>query len=182
LVEITTRGKPVRVRKRSPGVRALKDPTKKQPIQQAALKACWADPVWKANHLAKMKALAEQRAAEGNPINKSRFGVPDGMRRKQAERIWKKARKRAKEDMEALKKSGVITSADEKAEEALTTALELMRSPMKNETRIAAARLVLDFTKAKPASKSEVTVNKAEEWLKAVTMDNSADTSGNSST
>ncbi len=165
--------KPARVRKRSPGKRALKDHNKKNPAVSNRLKELWADPEWRATMLAKHKATRG---------NLSRFGIPDGMRRAKAERIWKKARKRAKEDMEDLIKAGVTTSNDEKANEALETALALMRSPMKNETRVAAARLVLDFTKAKPASKSEVTVNKAEEWLAAVTKDASANTSGNSST
>jgi hypothetical protein len=40
-----------------------------------------------------------------------------------------------------------------------------MRVPGETRERLAAARLVLDFTKSRPASKSEVTIGKAEEFL-----------------
>ena len=54
---------------------------------------------------------------------------------------------------------------DEYSKEALKTAVEVMRVPGETRERLAAARLVLDFTKSRPASKSEVTIGKAEEFL-----------------
>ena len=163
-------------RKKSPGHRALKNAGRVTlPAAGDALRRKWADPEWREALLAKRRAVAEQRAQEGNPINKSRFGIPDGMRREEADAVWAASRQRAKEDMEALKNAGVLDGADAKAEEALQAALEVMRSPLKQETRLAAARLVLDFTKSKPVARSEVTVSTAEEWLKQVTEDNDSD-------
>ena len=40
-----------------------------------------------------------------------------------------------------------------------------MRTPGETKERLSAARLVLEFTEAKPASKSDVTLHQAEVWL-----------------
>ena len=50
---------------------------------------------------------------------------------------------------------------------ALETAVEVMRMVGDNRERVAAARLVLDFTKQKPASKSEVALSKLKTSLAA---------------
>ena len=71
---------------------------------------------------------------------------------------------------------GIITPEDDpRADEALKAALETMRTPANQQTKLAAAKLILEYTKAKPASKSEVTVNKAEEWLAAITSEEKHD-------
>ena len=57
---------------------------------------------------------------------------------------------------------------DQYAKAALETAVEVMRCPGDNRERVAAARLVLDFTKQKPASKSEVALSKAEDFLSSL--------------
>ena len=49
--------------------------------------------------------------------------------------------------------------------EALTTAVQIMREQGATRERLAAARLVLDFTKSKPASKSDVSISRAEDFL-----------------
>ena len=54
---------------------------------------------------------------------------------------------------------------DEYQKEALSTAVEIMRLVGETRERLAAARLVLDFTKSKPASKSDVSISKAEDFL-----------------
>ena len=60
---------------------------------------------------------------------------------------------------------------DEYAVEALKTAVEIMREPAQNRDRLTAARMVLDFTKTKPAAKSEVTIGKAEAFLESLLGD-----------
>ena len=54
---------------------------------------------------------------------------------------------------------------DDYQKEALSTAVEIMRLVGETRERLAAARLVLDFTKSKPASKSDVSISKAEDFL-----------------
>ena len=101
-------------------------------------------------------------------------GVPDGYRREQIEPIRAKAKKEAKKVVTIMaEKYGI---EDEYAKEALTTAVEVMRVPGETRERLAAARLVLDFTKTKPVAKSEVTIGKAEEFLSSLLDDNEPET------
>lgn len=95
----------------------------------------------------------------------SRMGVPDGMRKAEAEKLWELARQRAKKDIENMKKTGVLDTSDDRAEAALQATLEVMHSPMNQQMKLAAARQVLEWTKAKPAAKTDLTVNTAEAWL-----------------
>lgn len=74
--------------------------------------------------------------------------------------------------MNKLEAAGVLEDADAQAKEALKAAIAVMRGPVSPKDKLAAARLVLDFTKAKPAQKQDITVSKAEAWLEAVTKDN----------
>jgi hypothetical protein len=140
-----------------------------------------ADPEHRARQSIARKELIARRKAEGNPIRFGRLGIPDGMRRLEADLVWAVSAKLARLDMAELKQAGVLDGADAKAEEALQAALEVMRSPMKQADRLAAARLVLDFTKAKPASKTDLTINKAEEWLSSVVADNAQSRSSDAS-
>ena len=95
----------------------------------------------------------------------ARHLTPRGLKR-----CWTIARRRAKEDMEKIKK---VVDLDSAAEEALETTLVIMRAPGKKELQLKAARQILDFTKAKPVAKSEVTINTAEDWLASLTEDKS---------
>lgn len=101
-------------------------------------------------------------------------GVPDGYRREQIEPLRAKAKKEAKQVVTIMaEKYGI---EDEYAKEALTTAVEVMRVPGETRERLAAARLVLDFTKTRPVAKSEVTIGKAEEFLASLLDDNEPET------
>ena len=53
------------------------------------------------------------------------------------------------------------------------------RVPGETRERLAAARLVLDFTKQKPVAKSEVSIGKAEEFLSSLLEDDGQETTGN---
>lgn len=90
--------------------------------------------------------------------------------------IWKRFQKQARFEatltMKKLDAAGVLDDTDAQSREAIHKGLEIMRNGAASvKDQLAAARLVLDFTKAKPASKTELTVSAAEEWLDAVTQD-----------
>jgi hypothetical protein len=92
--------------------------------------------------------------------------VPDGHRKHTIEPLREQLRGEAEKVVEVMaKKVGV---EDDYAKEALTTAVEVMRSPDATRDRLAAARLVLDFTKQKPASKSEMAISQAESFLEGL--------------
>lgn len=105
-------------------------------------------------------------------------GVPDGFRKHQIEPLRAKIRKEATELVEIMAEKFEIES--EYAKEALTTAVEVMRVPGETRERLAAARLVLDFTKQKPASKSEVAVSKAEDFLASLIEDDGSEAKSSS--
>lgn len=126
-----------------------------------ASKARWADPVIRA------KMLDAVRNKRGDT---SRFGIPNGMRREEAEAAWSWATFYANKVTKIMKEQGIIEE-DPKVEKAFTAAVEVLESPMSQNIKLQAARLILDFTKAKPASKAEITVAKAEDWLQSVTRD-----------
>jgi len=95
-------------------------------------------------------------------------GTPDGYRTEEIKPIREKAKEEAKDIVNIMSKKYNIE--DEYSKEALTTAVEVMRVPGETRERLAAARLVLDFTRGKPASKSEVTLGKAEDFLSSLLL------------
>lgn len=60
---------------------------------------------------------------------------------------------------------------DPRAVEALSEAMTVLRGPQTAKDKIAAARLILDFTKAKPTTKVEHTVRTAEDILDEMAED-----------
>lgn len=153
---------------------------KKCSAASAALKALWADPVWREQHLKKqLKGYHEKRALD--PVRFHRAGVPDGMRREEAQRIEAEAKESARKTVEELEANGFFASDEAAAKEALEVNIAIMRGKHAIRERLAAASKVLEYTKSKPVAKSEVTVNKAEEWLAAVAAESKnekADESG----
>ena len=90
-------------------------------------------------------------------------GVPDGHTAKTIKPLREKVKKEAIMATEIIAEKYDIQ--DEYSKEALQTAVEVMRLDGETRERLAAARLVLDFTKSKPATKSDVTIGKAEDFL-----------------
>lgn len=105
--------------------------------------------------------LKNRKNKGGRPL-----GVPDGHSKETIKPIVEKAQKEAKKVVSIMKKEYDIE--DPRAEEALETAVEIMRTPVHNRDRLQAAKLILDFTKVKPVAKSEVTIGKAEEFLSSL--------------
>ena len=85
---------------------------------------------------------------------------PDGYRREEIEPI----RAAAKKGREGSENRRAIRHRGRLCEERATDSGRDRQSRRSRE-RLAAARLVLDFTKSKPASKQEVTISHAEEFL-----------------
>ena len=144
----------------------------KRPGTVAAQKALWADPEYRAMMMKKRQEAGARKRAEGFA---GRFGVPDGMRKAEAEKLRAEAKESVTKTMSELEKAGVLDDADTQAREALETTLLIMRAPGDKKVQLSAARQVLEWTKAKPAAKSDITVNKAEAWLAAISEHNDDD-------
>ena len=128
--------------------------------EQLALSAIPGYDEWRER---RRQQVVPAKGAGGLPLGRANF-----MTAEQSDRQWALARKQARKDMENIKAKLDLSAA---AEEALEATLVTMRSPMNQQVKLAAAKLVLDFTMAKPVSKSEVSVNAAEAWLASIGKD-----------
>lgn len=102
-------------------------------------------------------------------------GLPDGLGAKAFAEHKAKVESETEIIMEQLVKANDLspdTNADDAyAVEALNTAVNIMRMQGDARNKLGAAKLVLEYTKAKPSTKSEVTVNTAEALLQQI-LDN----------
>lgn len=106
-----------------------------------------------------------------NPNGRGLPGRPrgsiDGYSKTELNKQRKIAKNEAKEIVKYMEtKKGFEVPKAEFAREAIEAAVETMRmEAISPKDKLTAARLVLDFTLAKPAAQSEVTVKKAEDFL-----------------
>jgi hypothetical protein len=113
-------------------------------------------PAFRAKQIEGRKRTALDRAR--HPEKYSRAGVPNGMRKAEAQALWDKASTLADAAMGRLEDDGVVERAvipdtdDAIAKECLREAIRLALGPGNVNHRLAAARLVLTYTKPRPPS------------------------------
>ena len=156
---------------------APKKPRAKSPSKKGQGPAPHKAP--KKNYFATLMETEEGRALRRKWSTKPRKnpgrprGVPDGYRKETIEPIRSKVKTEARKVVEIMEEQ--FTLEDEYAKTALETAVEVMKTPGENRERVAAARLVLDFTKSKPSAKSEVSISKAEDFLASLMIPDDED-------
>lgn len=162
--------------------RRPRERSKRNPAASERSKLLWQDPAYREKVLAKRQAIID---AKPKSERHSRVGVPNGMRRPHAKRLWGVARKQAKRFIKIMEDNGelekvVIPGSDaDMAKRALAEAFTLAVGPNTEvKTKIAALKVVLDFTKEKPVSKQKLTLDKSEEWLAALEAEMKSDGSG----
>lgn len=155
---------------------------------------------WREQNVARLHEYSKLQSV--NPAKYSRLGVPDGMRRAEAEAAWAAARDQAEKVFRHMVEQGIVADLtpddfervvvktadgaqhevlvpktdDAKGAIALKEAMVIALSPMTNQQhKLAALKTVLEWTKAKPASTSNVKVTSAEDWLAQVTADANRD-------
>jgi hypothetical protein len=170
-----------KVRKKSPRTtgapRAIKATSER-------LKELWATPEFRERM--KQRDQARIAAAKHNPTRFSRYGIPDGMRRAEAERLWARANELADRFIATLKQTGEIPDKDHTAvatqdgsiyvpvtdegmaEAALREAFVLAVGPSTPQVKSQAINTVLRFTKAKPESKAKLRRGEAEDFLREI--------------
>lgn len=117
---------------------------------------------------------ARSRGGKRGGAKSTRLGVPDGCRREEITALRAKAETEAKAIVGKMIEQGIIDD-DVIANEALTFAIGIVRTDRENaQTRLQAARMVLDFCKKKPAEKKEVVLSQAEQFLNAILEDDGA--------
>jgi len=102
-------------------------------------------------------------------------GTPDGMTAQDMSAVHQKTRFEAEEVVAIMAEKFDIEVEYEK--EALKTAVEIMRLPGGARDRLAAARLLLDFTKVKPVSQAHLQISQAEDFLLSLTSEGAEDES-----
>lgn len=102
--------------------------------------------------------------------------------------LWAVARVRAEEIIQKMKDNGQldddkfpdlsqveVPGSDEAiAKAALTEAVTIALGPVDRKSKLAALKMVLDFTKQKPAQKVDAKINSVEDWLAAINSDDGA--------
>lgn len=150
---------------------APKNPRKKSPKKELTMPQK-GHQAGKKNYFTKLMETEEGRALRKEWSTKPRKnagrpkGTPDGYTLEAITPIREQAKKDAERIVAKMTEDHNID--DEYAVEALKAAVEIMREPGQNRDRLTAARMVLDFTKTKPAAKSEVTIGKAEAFLESL--------------
>lgn len=112
-----------------------------------------------------------------NPNGRGLPGRPkgsiDGYSKYELGKQRKVAKEQAKEIVKFMEENkGFVVPKAEFAREAIVAAVETMRmEAISPKDKLAAARLVLDFTLAKPAAQAEVTVKRAEDFLADIAVE-----------
>jgi hypothetical protein len=107
----------------------------------------------------------------GKGLPGRRPGSKDGYTQTELNKQRAKAKAEAVEIVAYMEKKFDLPK-DDFAKEALTTAVEIMRIDAINvKDKLAAARTVLEWTMAKPATQNEVTVKRAEDFLNDIAIE-----------
>ena len=121
-------------------------------------------PEWKASQAAKLKEFRDQG-------NKTRAGVPRGWLPKVYHTYRALLHGEAAVELQEMiphmtEEFQAIVKDDDMAREAMTQTLMVMKDKStRPETKLQAARTILEWTKQKPATKNEHTVRRAEDFL-----------------
>lgn len=123
----------------------------------------------------KLKA-AQEGAAE--KIRQKKLGVPWGFTREDWDRRWKWRLRQADALVQHMEDTGMIETPEVSEDEALekgysrdamkTAAAFVLEPALSAKDRLAAASLVLTYTRSKPVSKSAVAISTAEDFLKGI--------------
>jgi hypothetical protein len=147
--------------------------TKHPPSHSAAMKAKWQDPEYRAKMAERDSRREELRKA--NPERFTRTGIPNGMRKDEAQRLWAVAETQADKSIQTLKAAGVLpeTAAAqssvavpdteaEMAEAALREAFKLALGPTGTRDKLSALATITKYTRLKPMSVLQLATGTAE--------------------
>jgi hypothetical protein len=115
--------------------------------------------------------LAEWRKAAHAKAGRPR-GATDGFSAYRRKKMIAKAAAEAKVIVKAMEDKGIVIPKDAAAREAFETVVtEMRRKDLLPKDKLAFARTVLEWSMAKPAAETNVTVKKAEDFLSEIAGD-----------
>ncbi|WP_338830750.1 hypothetical protein [Bradyrhizobium sp. 27S5] len=153
--------------------------TKHHPSHSEAMKAKWADPDYRAKMAARDSRRKELRKTD--PGRFTRTGIPNGMRKDEAQRLWAVADAQADKIIQTMKADGLLpetaaatsTVAAQSsipvpdteagmAEVVLREAFKLALGPIGKRAKLQALDVILKYTRLKPMSVLKLATGAAE--------------------
>lgn len=114
----------------------------------------------------RLAVLESNRHPPFNGEGRKLPGDTNGVNRKQRNKIIAKARAEAQQLVKHMEETGRVVFKDPNAREAMEFAVEtIRRSDVSIKDKLATARLILEYTQAKPATESNVNLKRAEDFL-----------------
>ncbi|MGY4355390.1 hypothetical protein ACVWZR_004443 [Bradyrhizobium sp. i1.3.1] len=158
--------------------------TKHPPSHSEAMKAKWQDPEYRTKMAERDNRREELRKAD--PQHFTRWGIPNGMRKEEAERLWAVAETQADRSIQTLKAAGVLpettaatstaattTAANQSsipvpdtddgmAEAVLKEAFKLALGPTGTRSKLSALALIMKYTRLPPMAVLQLATGTAE--------------------
>lgn len=122
-------------------------------------------------HQALLQAGRLAKGAWGGRVK----GQVDGTSKAGLDRVIAYAQQCATEAVKLMADKKIWIADNDKAEEAMLAALEILNKPGANRDKLTAAKLVLDFTQRKPVAATDVTMHNAEAFLDALLKEEKSD-------
>lgn len=94
-----------------------------------------------------------------------------GYRAKELKRLRTIAKGEARKILKYMTDKKIFEADNNVSEEAMESVLAVLREPGHPKDKLAASKVLLEYTQRKPATSSDVTLNKAETFLEAVLED-----------
>lgn len=110
---------------------------------------------------------------EANPGIGGRIkGQQDGVRKKDYLKRLEKAKVTAAKALKVMEEKKIWKADNDVAEKAMRSAIEVMESQIgTTDSKLKAAKVILEFTQTKPVVKNETVVKSAEDFLKSLDLE-----------
>ncbi|WP_426611359.1 hypothetical protein [Bradyrhizobium sp. McL0616] len=157
--------------------------TKHPPSHSEAMKAKWQDPEYRAKMAERDSEMKELRKAD--PERFTRTGIPNGMRKEEAQRLWAVAETQADKVIQTLKVAGMLpettgastaattTGANQSsiavpntdegmAEAALRELFKVALGPTGTRAKLSALAIIMKYTRLPPMAVLQLATGTAE--------------------
>lgn len=117
----------------------------------------------------RLEGLRKWKEANPDRIGR-RKGQQDGVRLKDYLKRLEKAKETAEKAIRIMEDKNIWKADNDVAEKAMKSAIEVMESQHgTTDSKLKAAKVILEFTQTKPVVKNETTLKSAEEFLASLT-------------
>ena len=123
----------------------------------------------------RLEGLRKWREANPHLVGR-RQGQQDGVRLKDYLKRLEKAKETAEKAIKLMEDKNIWKADNDVAEKAMKSAIEVMESQHgTTDSKLKAAKVILEFTQTKPVVKNETTLKSAEDFLTALMHEEDVD-------